>query len=389
MPEIVHNIDLKSVPHQPGQSLDLEAKRLRAWNRLSDEEKEWILEAWDLTGMIPSAPAFRELKSAGDRVLYVLVGTEESLTPLELCYLMIARWFRNIDPATARAKMAQLVNQGAARYTGIGRTMGTEVGLERLEELAQTRRQAPSDDDDSEERSDHRTTTSRSRIVDRGESANSNFGNRRSPTGRYRSEIPNDGGRPGKPRDLSGDGDQQRGSGRDDRRDDSRGERGNEWRGDRTDDRGRKFRSPRRDDLDERSIDTRGGDSRGPSRDDRGGDSRGPRRDDRGGYSSGPSRDDRGGDSRGPRRDDRGGYSSGPSRDDRGGYSGGPRRDDRGGYSRGPSRDSGGGRDERRRVNTDGPRIDGKGENRSDQRVNTDGPIIDGRDKEPSSDNQD
>ena len=348
MPEIVHNIDLTSVPHQPGQSLDLEAKRQRAWNRLSDEEKEWILEAWDLTAMIPSAPAFRELKSAGDRVLYVLVGTEESLTPLELCYLMIARWFRNIDPATARAKMAQLVNQGAARYTGIGRTMGTEVGLERLEELAQARGRAPGDDDDSEERSDHRTTTSRSRIVDRGESANSNFGNRRSPTGRYRSEIPNDGGRPGKPRDLDGDGGDQRSSGRDGRRDDSRGERGNEWRGDRTDDRGREFRAPRRDDLDERSIDTRG-----------------------------------------PSRDDRGGYSRGPSRDDRGGYSRGPRRDDRGGDSRGPSRDSGGGRDERRRVNTDGPRIDGKGENRSDQRVNTDGPIIDGRDKEPSSDNQD
>jgi len=357
MPEIVHNIDLTSVPHQPGQSLDLEAKRMRAWNRLSDEEKEWILKAWDLTGMIPSAPAFRELKSAGDRVLYVLVGTEESLTPLELCYLMIARWFRNIDPATARAKMAQLVNQGAARYTGIGRTMGTEVGLERLEELAQARRRLPSDDDDSEERSDHRTTTSRSRIVDRGESADSNFGNRRSPTGRYRSEIPNDGGRPGKPRDRAEDDGEQRGSGRDDRRDDSRGERGNDWRGSRTDDRGREFRSPRRDD--------------------RGGDSRGPRRDDRGGYSSGPRRDDRGGDSRGPRRDDRGG-----------GYSSGPRRDGRGSDSRGPKRDGGGERHARRRVNTDGPRIDGKGENRPDPRVNTDGPIIDGRDKEPKSDNQ-
>jgi len=385
MPEIVHNIDLTSVPHQPGQSLDLETKRLRAWNRLSDEEKEWILEAWDLTGMIPSAPAFRELKSAGDRVLYVLVGTEESLTPLELCYLMIARWFRNIDPATARAKMAQLVNQGAARYTGIGRTMGTEVGLERLEELAQARRRPPSDDDDSEERSDHRTTTSRSRIVDRGESADSNFGNRRSPTGRYRSEIPNDGGRPGKPRDRGGDDDEQRGSGRDDRIDDSRGEHGNEWRGSRTDDRGREFRAPRRDDLDERGIDSHGsrrddcggGYSSGPRRDDRGGDSRGPRRDDRGGYSSGPRRDDRGGDSRGPRRDDRGGYSSGP------------RRDGRGGDSRGPRRDGGGERDARRRVNTDGPRIDGKGENRPNPRVNTDGPIIDGRDKEPKSDNQD
>ena len=195
MPEIIHNIDLSSVPHRPGQSTDLEAKRQRAWARLSDEEKEWVIGAWDLTGMIPSAPPFREMRSAGDRVLYVLVGTEESLTPLELCYLMIARWFRNIDPATARAKMAQLVSQGYARYTGIGRTMATEAGLEALEEL-KSRRPSRSDDDDDNRRSDHRQTTSRTRIVDRGESPNSNFGNRGAPTGRFRSEIPDDGGRP-------------------------------------------------------------------------------------------------------------------------------------------------------------------------------------------------
>ena len=125
MPEIEHNIDLSSIPHRPGQSIDLEAKRQRAWARLSDEEKEWVLTAWDLTGMIPSAPAFREMPDAANRVLYVLVGTEESLTPGELSYLMIARWFRNIDPATARAKMAALVRQGLARITGVGRTMAT------------------------------------------------------------------------------------------------------------------------------------------------------------------------------------------------------------------------------------------------------------------------
>jgi len=66
----------------------------------------------------------------------VLVGTEESLTPNELSYLMIARWFRNLDPATARAKMALLVKQGMARYTGVGRTMAVEAGLEKLEEMA-------------------------------------------------------------------------------------------------------------------------------------------------------------------------------------------------------------------------------------------------------------
>ncbi len=136
MPVLEHNIDLSSIPHRPGQSIDLESKRKRAWARLSDEEKEWVLTAWDLTGMIPTAPAFREMPDASSRVLYVLVGTEESLTPGELSYLMIARWFRNIDPATARAKMAALVRQGLARSTGVGRTMATEPGLEKLEEMA-------------------------------------------------------------------------------------------------------------------------------------------------------------------------------------------------------------------------------------------------------------
>jgi len=189
MPEITHDIDLSSVTHRPGQSQDLEVKRQRAWKRLSEEEKLWVIDAWELTGMIPSAPAFREMQNASDRVLYVLVGTEESLTPDELCYLMIARWFRNIDPATARAKMAQLVSQGYARYTGIGRTTATEVGLVKLEEMAKHHYGHAGGDD--ERRLDHRHTTSKSRVVDRGESDRSSFGDRSAPTGRFRKEIQN------------------------------------------------------------------------------------------------------------------------------------------------------------------------------------------------------
>ena len=189
MPEITHDIDLSSVTHRPGQSQDLEVKRQRAWKLLSEEEKLWVIDAWELTGIIPSAPAFREMQNASDRVLYVLVGTEESLTPDELCYLMIARWFRNIDPATARAKMAQLVSQGYARYTGIGRTTATEVGLVKLEEMAKHHYGHAGGDD--ERRLDHRRTTSKSRVVDRGESDRSSFGDRSAPTGRFRKEIQN------------------------------------------------------------------------------------------------------------------------------------------------------------------------------------------------------
>ena len=189
MPEITHDIDLSSVTHRPGQSQDLEVKRQRAWKRLSEEEKLWVIDAWELTWMIPSAPSFREIQNASDRVLYVLVGTEESLTPGELCYLMIARWFRNIDPATARAKMAQLVSQGYARHTGIGRTTATEVGLVKLEEMA--KHHYGHAVADYERRLDHRRTTSKNRVEDRGESNPSSFGDRSAPTCRFRNEIKN------------------------------------------------------------------------------------------------------------------------------------------------------------------------------------------------------
>jgi hypothetical protein len=271
MPELVHNINLSSVPHRPGQSTDLEAKRLRAWARLSDEEKEWVLVAWDLTGMIPSAPAFREMGNASDRVLYVLVGTEESLTPGELSYLMIARWFRNIDSATARAKMAQLVTQGLARYTGVGRTMAMETGLEKLEDMARpTRRDR---DDSSSYRRDE-------------------------PDSRYSRESGYRGGG-----DSQGNTPDSRRHRRDSDRD-SRDSRGSRDSGDRRSNIGNYGapKGPRRDDRGPRRDDRR------PARDDRG-----PRRDDRG-----PRQDDRRGDSRGPREGQRRGGSDDPRRNERG-----------------------------------------------------------------------
>jgi len=173
MTELVHHIDLTQVPHREGQSRDLEAKRVRAWDRLDDEEKEWVLNAWEHTSPIPRAPAFREMGNATDRVLYVLVGTEESLTPNELCYLMIARWFRNIDPATARAKMALLVRQGLARYTGVGRTIATEPGLSYLEELGRPKRRGRDEEDEPR----------------RASKGDDSFGNYSAPSGRFRHEI--------------------------------------------------------------------------------------------------------------------------------------------------------------------------------------------------------
>ncbi|MCZ6538847.1 MAG: hypothetical protein O6922_03360 [Chloroflexi bacterium] len=208
MPLLEHKIDISSIPHQPGQSTDLEPKRQRAWARLSDEEKEWVLTAWDLTGMIPTAPAFREMPDASNRVLYVLVGTEESLTPGELSYLMIARWFRNIDPATARAKMAALVRQGLARHTGVGRTMATEPGLEKLEEMARPPRR-------------ERGNSSSGRGDERGESGDDRGGGHRKSVGDGRGRAAWEGRGPLGSQERGG-----RGARRGPRRDDFRDNRG-------------------------------------------------------------------------------------------------------------------------------------------------------------------
>ena len=75
------------------------------------------------------------------------------------------------------------------RYTGIGRTTATEVGLVKLEEMAKHHYGHAGGDD--ERRLDHRRTTSKSRVVDRGESDRSSFGDRSAPTGRFRKEIQN------------------------------------------------------------------------------------------------------------------------------------------------------------------------------------------------------
>jgi len=85
--------------------------------------------------------------------------------------------------------MAQLVSQGYARHTGIGRTTATEVGLVKLEEMA--KHHYGHTVADYERRLDHRRTTSKNRVVDRGESNRSSFGDRSAPTGRFRKEIQN------------------------------------------------------------------------------------------------------------------------------------------------------------------------------------------------------
>ena len=68
----------------------------------------------------------------------------------------------------------------------------TEAGLDKLEEMAK-QQYGHLGGGGEERRLDHRRTTSKNRVVDRGESARSSFGDRSAPTGRFRKEIQDDG----------------------------------------------------------------------------------------------------------------------------------------------------------------------------------------------------
>ncbi len=131
----VHQIDLSSVPHGPGRSVDLEAKRRRAWERLlTDDDRRGAMEAFGRTTTGWDLPCL-EAGGAYEITLYVLVVTGARLTPEQVAYLLVARWYRNTDPSAVRARLAALVSNGHVRWTRDGRYYATTEGVEYLREI--------------------------------------------------------------------------------------------------------------------------------------------------------------------------------------------------------------------------------------------------------------
>ncbi|MBM3958111.1 MAG: hypothetical protein FJ313_08685, partial [Gemmatimonadetes bacterium] len=129
-----HAIDLSSIPAGAGRSPDLEAKRRRAWARLSDGERVHVVRVYGRP-VAERAMPFAEAGGAYERVLYLLVATRAALTPAEVAYLQIARWYRNTDVATVRARLARMVEAGEARVREDGRFYATPRGLLALGEI--------------------------------------------------------------------------------------------------------------------------------------------------------------------------------------------------------------------------------------------------------------
>ena len=123
-----HRIDLSSIPHRPGQSEGLEARRKRAWDALTEPERPGVIEAYGRPVTDWEMPCI-EAGGVYERVLYALAVTWTRLSPAQIAYLLIARWYKGADQATIRTKLALMVSKGHARWTRDGRYYATEEGV--------------------------------------------------------------------------------------------------------------------------------------------------------------------------------------------------------------------------------------------------------------------
>ncbi len=129
-----HKIDLSATPERPGQSRDLETKRRRLWERLDDRERAGAIEAYDTRSDVIEMPCL-EAGGAYERVLYALVVTGKRLTPAQISYVLLSRWYHNTDPETIRSKLAAMVERDHAKWTKYGSYYATDAGVEHLKKI--------------------------------------------------------------------------------------------------------------------------------------------------------------------------------------------------------------------------------------------------------------
>ena len=132
----IHRIDLSRVTHRHGQSPDLEPKRQRAWDRLDDRERRYVVSVYNKPVSDWDLP-FSEVSSAYERVLYVLVTTDRALSAEQIAYLLIARHYRNADITSIRKQLAIGVRQEHLRLVGHNRYGSTEDADEKLKMIEQ------------------------------------------------------------------------------------------------------------------------------------------------------------------------------------------------------------------------------------------------------------
>lgn len=121
-----------------------DAKRARAWARLSDAEKARAPRLLEGTAVVrPGVPPFTAATSAYEKVLHALVAAGEPLSPPEIAYLLIAGRGFNTDIASIRRRLALAVQQGEARSAGEDRYFATDLAIEHLQNPGRRFRPGP------------------------------------------------------------------------------------------------------------------------------------------------------------------------------------------------------------------------------------------------------
>ena len=136
-----HGIDLSAVSHHHGQSLDIETKRKRAWERMGDRERKYVVGVYDKPVQGWDLPCL-EVGSAYERVLYVLITTDVALSAEQIAYLLIARHYRNADITSVRKQLAIGVRRGDLRLVAHNRYGSTDEAETKMRQIEQRWRAA-------------------------------------------------------------------------------------------------------------------------------------------------------------------------------------------------------------------------------------------------------
>ncbi len=112
----------------------------RAFAKLTEAERDRVRTLVAAPRYGPGFP-FNALQKAYERMLYALAATDAALSPMELVFLLAARWSSNTDRWSVQRRIALALQQGEVELVGGGRYRLTDEGREHLRRIERERLQ--------------------------------------------------------------------------------------------------------------------------------------------------------------------------------------------------------------------------------------------------------
>jgi hypothetical protein len=112
----------------------------RAFAKLTDAERARVRSLAAAPRPGPGFP-FNALQKAYERMLYALAATDSALSPMELVFLLAARWSSNTDRWSVQRRIAIGLKQGEVELVDGGRYRLTDEGREHLRRFERERLQ--------------------------------------------------------------------------------------------------------------------------------------------------------------------------------------------------------------------------------------------------------